>query len=345
MLKIFIIISAFFLTFFGVEVFRRWSLRKNILDMPNERSSHENPTPVGGGFIIVCVCLGLYFFYLVYFGSKIPWEYFGGAVIVALISWLDDLFGIPVIARFLCHGLAASWVIWGLGGYSFGFFSVFDHASASYLTIFFLFFWIVWMINSYNFMDGIDGIAAIQSITASVVWILAAESIGLESVGVLASVVAVSSFGFLILNWQPAKIFMGDVGSAFLGYTFAVIPILAQVEMPVGSSKYFMIALFSVWFFLFDTVITLMFRLSQGKRFWEAHREHLYQKLVISGYSHKFVALVYGAMSAAILLCVQIWLRYEGNTVFAVYGAIIILTIGIFVFAQKNVIFERKFRD
>ena len=106
MLKIFIIILAFSLTFLGVELFRRWSLRKEILDLPNERSSHSKPTPVGGGLVIVIVSLSLYIFFLSYNRYEIPWFYIIGALIVALISWLDDLFSVPVALRFFCHAFS-----------------------------------------------------------------------------------------------------------------------------------------------------------------------------------------------------------------------------------------------
>src|ERR1051325_1288733 len=107
MLKIFAYISAFLLTYTGVEIFRRWSLRRELFDIPNERSSHVEPTPRGGGLIIDVVCLTVFLIYCLIFQTNDYWSYFAGAVIVVLVSWLDDLYSVSSLWRFLCHSLAA----------------------------------------------------------------------------------------------------------------------------------------------------------------------------------------------------------------------------------------------
>lgn len=336
MLKIFIIILAFTLTFFGVELFRRWSLRREILDLPNERSSHTKPTPVGGGLVIVIVSLSLYVFFLSYNRYEIPWSYIIGALIVALISWLDDLFSVPVVLRFICHAFSAGIVIRALGGFSNFYFPFVGEINLYYFATVLLFFWIVWMINAYNFMDGIDGIAGLQAITASIGWILVSYKSGLEITGLYAGILAASSIGFILLNWQPAKIFMGDVGSAFLGYTFALMPLLAGKESPQKSPAFFIAAVLLLWLFVFDTLITVMIRIMQRRKIWEAHREHLYQKIIIRGYSHQFVAILYGICSITFLILLSLRIFYKESVEIFVFSVIILISAGIFVFGRKE---------
>lgn len=335
MLKIFVIILAFILTFLGVEVFRRWSLRREILDLPNERSSHTQPTPVGGGLVIVLVSLFFYIFFLLYNNFEIRWAYVLGALIVALVSWLDDLFSVPVVWRFLCHSFAALIANWEFGGFSSLYVPFVGEFNLYYFAPAILFFWIVWMINAYNFMDGIDGIAGIQAITASVGWILISYKFGLEITGFYASVLAASGLGFILLNWQPARIFMGDVGSAFLGYTFALMPLMAGSEKPQKSPAFLIAAVLLLWMFIFDTLLTVIIRFLQGKKIWEAHREHLYQKIVIRGYSHQFVTALYGICSCVLIILLVLRIFYTKNVEILALSVIILISAGIFIFGRK----------
>lgn len=336
MLKIFIVISAFLLTFLGVELFRRWSLEKEILDLPNERSSHTKPTPVGGGLVIVTVSLFLYAAFLFFNNYSIPWSYIAGAVLVTLISWLDDLFSVPVVVRFLCHALAALIVIRAYENFSSVYLPFAGEINFYFFTPVILFFWIVWMINAYNFMDGIDGIAAVQAITGGIGWIFIAYQFGLEITGVFAGILAASGIGFILLNWQPAKIFMGDVGSAFLGYTFAVMPLMAATESPPKSSMFFIIAVLLLWLFVFDTLITVVKRILQKRKIWQPHREHLYQQIIRRGYSHQFAAMLYGVCSLAVVSLLNIWIFYGENVEFFVFSGIILISAGIFIFGRQD---------
>lgn len=340
MLKISIIILAFVSTFCGVEIFRRWSLKKKILDLPNERSSHTAPTPVGGGLVIVAVCLIFYAAGLIFYGYEIPYGYFIGAVIIALISWADDLFEVPIGIRFVFHTLAAILVIYYYSEIPDSLIPSGGERFISYLAPVVLFFWIVWMINAYNFMDGIDGIAAVQAVTAGIGWILISAKFGLESAGLFAGILAASCIGFAILNWQPAKIFMGDVGSAFLGYTFAMFPILAEKETPQNSPIYLFIAVLLLWFFIFDTILTRFRRILQGQNVWRAHREHLYQRIVERGYSHRFVTILYGSGATIILIFLNLWIYWGNRLEFALVGIIALTSAGLFIFARKSDIFN-----
>ncbi len=286
---------AFALTVWGVGHYRDWSVRRNVLDIPNERSSHSEPTPRGGGIVIFAVCLAGYAAQGFFGDGAFLWSYLAGAVLIAAISLWDDFRHLPVVARFGVHSLAAVLIIAETGG-----FTVLEGTMPAWAVRIFTFFWIVWLVNSYNFMDGIDGIAGLQAVTAGICWAGFGYLAGVPSAVFMGAVVGASSLGFLYHNWAPARIFMGDAGAAFLGFTFAVIPFFpgrAGGEVP---GWFMTAAAVPVWFFLFDSVYTFLQRLSRRDRVWRAHREHVYQRLVIRGAGHASVTLLYGFLSAGI---------------------------------------------
>jgi Fuc2NAc and GlcNAc transferase len=295
-LSIFIIATAGVLSFFGIKVFRKYSLNRNWLDVPNERSSHDRPTPRGAGLVVVTVCLVGYLLTVQLTGIRFSWGYFIGAVLVALVSWMDDLYSISFIWRLTAHLLAAiiiltsegSWETISLGnGSSYPLSSIGPTLSV---------FWIVWVINAYNFMDGIDGIAALQGLTAAAAWAVIGSSAAPVTY-LFPSIIFASLVGFALHNWHPAKVFIGDVGSAFLGFTFAALPFIFAHEQPLFSDKLPLASILILWPFLFDTILTLVRRMMRGEMVWQAHREHLYQLLVISGFSQPTVAIVYGVFA------------------------------------------------
>jgi UDP-N-acetylmuramyl pentapeptide phosphotransferase/UDP-N-acetylglucosamine-1-phosphate transferase len=330
-------IAVFAASFLGVELFRRWSLKRELLDVPNERSSHSVPTPKGGGLIICCVSMFTFYFYTLITGGNIYWSYMIGAIIVALISLVDDVRPVSPFLRIFFHSLAAGIVVWSLGGFNeilIPFYGIVQTGIWGEITAFL---WIVWLINAYNFMDGIDGIAASQAISAGIGWSLIGLVHGIEDVSFYGGVLALSCLGFWLLNREPAKIFMGDVGSAFLGYTFAVIPLLAIKKTGSTELKSMMpwIAVTLVWLFVFDTFFTFLKRLFRGEKVWQAHREHIYQKLVISGLSHSAVSGSYGLASAILVLVLVFTLKYSLNFERTVFGAIIFETALLILFWQR----------
>lgn len=312
------------LAYCGVEVIRRWSLRRAVLAVPNERSLHDIPTPNGGGLAIVVVCLGFYAICTTLIYSNFSWSYFTGAVLISAISWLDDLYSVGVLWRFLVHTAAALLVIFGLGYFQefynpFGNFFV-TGIFGAILT----FFWIVWLTNAYNFMDGIDGLAGVQSVSAGIGWLLAGKILGIEDTTFYGGLLALSCAGFLIQNWQPAKIFMGDVGSAFLGYSFAVLPLLSVPKKGEFQTVLLIIAVVLLWLFIFDTVLTIIRRTMRGEKIWLAHRGHIYQRFIIGGFSHRFVTCVYGGLSFLNAGALLFWLNGSRH-----FGFIIIVLIGL----------------
>ncbi len=321
--------AAFLASLLGVTVFTRWSLRRGFLDVPNERSSHTTLTPRGGGLVIVLVCLIGYLIIGLGLGLPIFWGYFIGALLVAGISWLDDLYSLPFWSRLIVHMAAAVVLIWDIGFWSelvLPLVSV-DIALGHIFGLGLTLVWVVWLVNAYNFMDGIDGIAALQALISCVAWAVLTSVLNMPSAFLLSGIVACASTGFLIHNWQPAKIFMGDVGSAFLGFTLASMPLLARAETPLNVSILPIVAVLFVWFFVFDTAFTLIRRILGRKRIWEAHREHIYQRLIIEGKDHSTVALAYGLASAFICILVLLAIFLSGIFPWVALLSLFVMTI------------------
>ncbi len=270
------------------------AIQHGLMDTPNERSSHEKPTPSGGGIVIIIVTIGI----IVPFGYCIPdsnwyWSkifvYVSGALIIATFGLLDDLRSLPRWIRFASHSLVGFLVIIGFGYWNAISLPLLGKFPLGWAGLLITFLWIVGLINVYNFMDGIDGIAGGQAVVAGVGWALLGWIYGQSMVSLLGLILAASSLGFLFHNWAPANVFMGDVGSTFLGYSFAVLPIAAAKADP----RLGFVGVLLVWPFIFDTFITLLRRLHLGENIFDAHRSHLYQRLVIAGHNHCFVASLY----------------------------------------------------
>jgi UDP-N-acetylmuramyl pentapeptide phosphotransferase/UDP-N-acetylglucosamine-1-phosphate transferase len=298
--ELLVFLIVLILSYFGVEKFRQWSLSKQIVDVPNERSSHAAPTPRGGGLVFVVISLAFYAATGWRENNNFQWSYLTGAVLIAFISWLDDLFSVKTLHRFLIHGFAALLIIYAGGFWREIELPYFGNIDFGIFGAFLTFCWIVGLTNAYNFMDGVDGIAATQALTAGIGWLIIGKLLGSGETAIYGGVIAFACLGFLIHNWQPAKIFMGDVGSAFLGYTFAVLPILAKIENPSNAAKdavFPLIGVLLVWFFVFDASYTFIKRLLKKQKVWQPHREHLYQKMVIKGCSHALVTAIYGVFS------------------------------------------------
>lgn len=343
-MKTLIYILAFILSYFGVDFFRRWSEKRQILDIPNERSSHTVPTPKGGGLVIVVVSLLCFSIYQYIFSPSVAFSYIIGALIIASISWVDDIYSVSPIWRFLCHFIAAGLVVWqmgywetvllpGIGAFYFGLVGIVPTVL-----------WIVWVVNAYNFMDGIDGIAAVQSLISSVGWFLIGWFWGIDSFLFYALVVFATSAGFLFHNWHPAKVFMGDVGSAFLGFTFAVFPLLAAFEVRSTEYKaYFpILAILFLWIFVFDTVCTLIRRIFKREKIWQAHKKHFYQKLVVDGGSHSSVTMFYGVLALLVMGGTIYHFVFNGSLLILIALIITVTTFLIFSVYRKDLLTNRS---
>jgi UDP-N-acetylmuramyl pentapeptide phosphotransferase/UDP-N-acetylglucosamine-1-phosphate transferase len=252
------------------------------LDYPNERSNHQNPVPRGGGIAVIAVFLLVIISAGMYHGDII-WDYnkvWVSIIILAIISFIDDVRGVPVIIRLGSQFLIVSYLAFT------------DYAGISitggYLPpmldkVFMVLAW-VWFINLFNFMDGIDGLAAAETVfIACALFLMAYTSQAGEIVAFFGAVIGGCMMGFLFWNWQPAKIFLGDVGSIPVGF------ILGWLLLELAAGGYYFQALIIPGYFLADTGITLIRRMFKGKRIWQAHSEHFYQLAVRAGLSHKQV--------------------------------------------------------
>lgn len=277
----------------------RWGL----LDHPSPRSSHRTATPRGGG---IAVALGLAAALM----TALPlWQqrtdamaFVAGAALVASVGLLDDRMGLPPLVR-LAAQVAAAGVLVAVAGplerlplpapldVPLG------HAGAPLAIL-----WIVAVVNFYNFMDGIDGLAGIQAlITGGALALSGADPL----CGVLGAALAGGCAGFLPFNWAPARIFLGDVGSGLLGYTLSAIPFLAP---PETRDRVVLLVGTSLWLFLADATACLLRRVARGRRWYEAHREHLYQRWANAGAGHaRVTAWIAVGSAVATLTALLAW--------------------------------------
>jgi len=268
-----LLLSALLLSVFLVRLFRHYAISRDVLAIPNERSSHTLATPSGGGAAIVIgflISLVLMHF-ITPLDSNVLFAIIGSGLFVAAVGFVDDHSHLPMKLRLAVHFISAFWVLYWL--------DIYDSATLSDFNFFLK--WsvlliisvaLVWLLNLYNFMDGIDGIAASEAIFISVVLGLFSYIQGQLGLSLMAFSLAVATTGFLFFNWPPAKIFMGDVGSGFLGITLGGITLIlvtvTQVALPY-------LLLFGV--FIVDSTLTLAARFIHGERWYTAHCSHAYQ--------------------------------------------------------------------
>lgn len=274
-----------------VQLVFRWAKRHQLLALPNERSSHTRPTPSSGGIAIVLMSLGGWLHFSLAHGlvSKTQMFLISGSLLIAVVSWYDDLYKLSNRLRFTVHSVAALLALGSVGWWQTLDLPFLQPLSLGWLGLPLAFFWIVALTNAYNFMDGIDGLAGSQAVVAGIGWAFLgwwSEQPLILSLGMM---LAASSFGFLQHNWPPARIFMGDVGSAFLGYNFAILTLMGTTQ----RSGLLLTGGLLLWPFIFDTAFTLLRRWRLGENIFTAHRSHLYQRLVLAGYPHRTVTITY----------------------------------------------------
>ena len=241
--------------------------------------------------------------------SVLPWQrlvcYGSGSCLMAAVGLVDDLRSLPNTVRFVFQSISALIFCLGFGWWEGLRVPGFVELSLGWLGFPVTFLWIVGFTNAFNFMDGIDGIAVAQCVVAGLGWAILGILTEMSGPGILGALLAATTLGFLGHNWSPARIFMGDAGSMFLGYNLAC---LAVMEPGVGSAS--LAGVLFVWPFIFDTVFTFFRRLKNGENVFAAHRSHLYQRLVITGLSHRAVSLLYAGL-AALGVCLGLLLTAE----------------------------------
>lgn len=264
-------------------VVRRITARLGMLDRPNERSSHVRPTPRGGGLAMVVVMLPATGWFLVAERLDRPLgiALVGGGLLVAGVGWLDDRYRLSSGVRLVVHFAAAAWAVWLLGGLPeirFGHHTLWLGPIGGIVAIV----GVVWLLNLYNFMDGIDGLAGGIAVVAGLAGAIGLGMTGTNGASVAALVASAASLGFLVWNWHPARIFMGDIGSGLLGYWFAVVAIAG--ERGDGPGVVGWVILLAI--FIVDATVTLVRRMLRGERWAAAHRQHAYQRLSRTGWTH-----------------------------------------------------------
>lgn len=280
--------GAFFLSLGLTRLVQHFAMHRGLLDLPNDRSSHTVPTPRGGGVAIVTVFF-ISYFWLWQNKSLPPYLLIALASsgLVALVGFWDDRKHVPVPWRLLVHFGAAAWAVAWLaampviivGGTTYNV----PHWASAGGAIFF----IVWLTNLYNFMDGIDGIAGGEAVTVALGAATILFHVGGHENVLLLLILAGVSLGFLLWNWPPAKIFMGDVGSGFLGFVFGVFALYT----PMHSRMSFWSWLILLGVFLADATVTLLVRAVRGERLYLAHRSHAYQHLARKFNNHQKVTI------------------------------------------------------
>ncbi|WP_434571585.1 glycosyltransferase family 4 protein [Pseudomonas sp. Z3-6] len=263
-----------FISLFLTWILRRYALSRSLIDVPNARSSHSVPTPRGGGVAIV---LSFLMTVPLFWGAgelslDFMFAVLGAGGGVAILGFLDDHGHVAARWRLLGHFCAATWALFWLGGLP----SI-DVAgivvNLGWVGHIFAAFYLVWMLNLYNFMDGIDGIASVEAICACLGACLLYWFSGFDSLVVAPMALAAAVIGFLYWNFPPARIFMGDAGSGFLGIALGLISLQAAWFSP----KLFWVWLILLGIFIVDATCTLIRRLLRGDRVYEAHRSHAYQ--------------------------------------------------------------------
>ena len=250
-------------------------IKKSLVAVVNERSSHTVPTPHGGGIALAITWfIGLFYLYFIgEISSNLFYALLFGAVI-SIVSFFDDIYELSPKIRLMVQALVAIGGLCFLGGFDTLTFGIFDIQNAIFTNIF-AFFMIIWFINLYNFLDGINGYAGSEAV------FLALAGFVLFG-GAHFAVLAVAVLGFLFWNWNKAKIFMGDVGSTLLGYNIAIFTLYYANQE--SSNLWIWIILFGV--FWFDATLTLLRRKRNGEQLSQAHKKHAYQRLTQSGWSH-----------------------------------------------------------
>ena len=283
-------------------VLRRYALAKSLMDIPNERSSHSIPTPRGGGvaivvsFLLALPVLGG----LNLLSPSALYGLLGSGLLVSIIGFADDHGHIAARWRLLGHFIAAGWALFWLNGLPpIEFFGV--AVDLGWFGNILALVYLVWMLNLYNFMDGIDGLASAEAISVCLGMCLVYWFSGNVELIWAPLILAAAVAGFLWWNFPPARIFMGDAGSGFLGIVLAGMALQAAHSRP--ELLWSWIILLGV--FIVDATWTLVRRLIQGEKLYQAHRSHGYQKTA-GRWGHLRVTQIVSMLNVGALLPISI---------------------------------------
>jgi Fuc2NAc and GlcNAc transferase len=326
-----IVLTGFASLFLTARV-RAYALRNDVLDRPNERSSHTAPTPRGGGLaMLVAALVALAVGVLIHIVQvRHALALAPGIAILGVIGWLDDHGGLSARVRLAAHLLAAVIALAALGGVP----EMQVGIGTVHLGIFgsvFAAIGIVWSINLFNFMDGIDGIAGSQALLIFGIMGELFHLRGDESLAIISGCFAAASAGFLYWNWPPARIFMGDVASGALGFMIAALAIAGERGHSVPITAVSILG----GVFVGDATLTLVRRLRRGERPADAHRDHAYQRIARAWGSHRPVTVAAAGLTLLLgLLAAAATLRPQ--RAIASTGAAVMLLLLVAVAAERR---------
>ncbi len=303
-LLIIIAFGLFLISTLLVRLFCYYAAKKGLLAIPNARSSHQEPTPLGAGIVFVllwfaCLIMGYFFNIFSLFDLLL---FLPGAILVSVIGFWDDFKDLTARKRLIAQLLAATFCVLLLGDDSTLHLSRYTTIAAGWAGLVLTIFSIVWSTNLYNFMDGLDGLTAVEALYVFGIGGFFFWNVGAISMAYLSWILVVTVAGFLVWNWPKARVFMGDAGSYFLGFLVGVFSLAADRLYNIPITVW--IILYGV--FWFDTTVTLIRRFIRRENVALAHREHAFHRLHRAGYSHRQVLCGLIILNT-ILACLAIW--------------------------------------
>lgn len=305
------------------------------LDVPGPRSSHQNPTPRGGGIGIAIVGV-LSMAALAIVGIwPLPWlPTIAAFALVTIVGGLDDIRHQPVILRLAVHLSAAAMLLAASGVFSLQASPVHGGLSAVMLTL-----GLIWSINLHNFMDGIDGLLAAQTVWCAAVFAALFFLAGSPALALFALLLAAAAAGFLPLNFPRARVFLGDNASGYVGLALGWLAIYGAFHGAFGWPEVLVIGSA----FIVDSGATLLWRAMRGERVWQAHRAHAYQCWVRRGYQHDRVTIGYMAWNLCVGLPAVILLRMTENATvrWGTSAAVVMLAVALWCIAPRQAADDR----
>jgi Fuc2NAc and GlcNAc transferase len=288
-IPVFIFVSV--LSYFSCAVARRLAIQSGMITQPGERQSHQRATPTGGGlglvFSLVVTTLLVQMFVP---SARFWWQYIlPGVLLLAAVGWLDDRTPVSSAIRLLVQLIAATWLmsfVWMTGSM--------QSIALSVLVIVAL----LWLMNLYNFMDGSNGMAAFQAVFVGLIMAGFFCLSGHTVMALFTLILVAACIGFLPLNFPYASVFMGDVASVPLGFVFGGLAVYGVYNDALSVE----ISLLLMAVFVVDATLTLLARVIRGERWYTAHNQHIYQRLIVHGWSHGRVLMVYQSINVLIIL-------------------------------------------
>ncbi|MDE2259816.1 MAG: glycosyltransferase family 4 protein [Betaproteobacteria bacterium] len=292
---------------------QRAAFRLGLVSQPNARSSHRQPTPHGGGLGMVLAGTLAGGWLAWSRGVPVLGETLGLALLLAMVGLRDDFRALPVRMRFAVHGAVCTGLLGLLG-----------LLTAPLGMVVLMLLLGIWWINLFNFMDGIDGLAAAQALFMLGLGALLAawghSERMVQPLWVMMPCLAAAAAGFLWINWPPAKIFMGDVGSTWMAFMIFAMALMSILAGWLEISTWLILGAG----FIADASVTLLVRIATGQRWTEAHRSHAYQRLARRWHSHRKVTLLVGAFNLLWLLplagAAQVWPQWGGIGLMLAYA-------------------------